>query len=212
MDELRKIRQKTEKNGQNDAVIISKADLDRIKDATTIKTKDQLIQEKRLLEEQKQAALIKSKMRKTKMQEMDAMRATKVKPNEFQKAEKNKAETLLSKAQKKLDNDMDDVKAMNQMVLYSKVVTIRDKQLEENKKLETEWIQEQKKLDLMMEIERLKVLKEEEEREVRKAAARKQGAQVIVDQIQERTIERMKEQEIRDKERLELLANIEKMK
>lgn len=67
---------------------------------------------------------------------------------------------------------MDDVKAMNQMVLYSKVVTIRDKQLEENKKLEQEWIQEQKKLDLMMEIERLKVLKEEEIREERKAAAR----------------------------------------
>lgn len=63
-----------------------------------------------------------------------------------------------------------------------------------------------------MEIERLKVLKEEEERETRKAAARKQGAQVIVDQIQERTIERMKEQEIRDKERLELLSNIQKMK
>ncbi len=60
---------------------------------------------------------------------------------------------------------MDDVKAMNQMVLYSKVVTIRDKQLEENKKLESEWIEEQKKLDLMMEIERLKVLKEEDERE-----------------------------------------------
>ena len=79
------------------------------------------------MEEQKEAALIKSKMRKTKMQQMDTLRATKVKPNEFQQAEKNKAETLLSKAQKKLDNDMDDVKAMNQMVLYSKVVTIRDK-------------------------------------------------------------------------------------
>jgi len=47
--------------------------------------------------------------------------------------EKNKAETLLSKAQKQLDNDMDDVKHMNQMVLYSKVVTIRDKQIQENK-------------------------------------------------------------------------------
>jgi hypothetical protein len=33
----------------------------------------------------------------------------------------------------------------------------------------------------MMEIERLKVLQEEEEREVRKAHARKQGAQVIID-------------------------------
>lgn len=100
---------------------------------------------------------------------------------------------------------MDDVKAMNQMVLYSKVVTIRDKQLEENKRLEQEWIDEQKKLDLMMEIERLKVLKEEEEREKRKAQARKKGAQVIVEQIQDRTIARMKEQEIRDKEKLELL-------
>ena len=98
------------------------------------------------------------------------------------------------------------------MVLYSKVVTIRDKQLEENKRLEQEWVEEQKKLDLMMEIERLKVLKEEEERESRKQAARKQGAQVIIDQIKDRTLERMKEQEIRDKERLQLLANIEKMK
>lgn len=40
----------------------------------------------------------------------------------------------------------------------------------------------------MMEIERLKVLQEEEEREKRKHDARKQGAKVIIDQIQERTI------------------------
>ena len=111
-----------------------------------------------------------------------------------------------------MDNELDDVKQMNQMVLYSKVVTIRDKQLDENKRLESEWIEEQKKLDLMMEIERLKVLQEEEEREVRKAHARKQGAQVIIDQIQERTILRMKEQELRDKEKIELQANIEKMR
>jgi hypothetical protein len=45
-------------------------------------------------------------------------------------------------------------------VLYSKVVTIRDKQLIESKGLEEEWLKEQKKLDLMMEIERLKDLQE----------------------------------------------------
>ena len=111
-----------------------------------------------------------------------------------------------------MDDDLDDVKHMNQMVLYSKVVTIRDKQLQENKRLEHEYLEEQKKLDLMMEIERLKVLKEEEEREIRKAEARKKGAQVIVDQIQERTQIRLKDQEIRDKERMELLCNLEKMR
>lgn len=173
MDELRAIRGKTEKNNQNDAVIISKNDLDRIKDATTIKTRDQLVQEKKLADQQKQAAMAKSMAKKKKMIEMDQQRAQKVKPSEHQKYEGKKNETLLSKAQKQLDNEMDDVKQMNQMVLYSKVVTIRDKQLNENKRLEAEWIEEQKKLDLMMEIERLKVLQEEEEREVRKAHARK---------------------------------------
>ena len=47
------------------------------------------------------------------MMEMDAQRATKVKPSEWQTGEKRKAETLLSKAQKKLDEDLDDVKHMN---------------------------------------------------------------------------------------------------
>lgn len=63
---------------------------------------------------------------------------------------------------------------MNQMMLYSQVVTIRDKQLEESKMLEQEYLDEQKKLDLMMEIERLKLIRREEEREkrVKEAAIR----------------------------------------
>ena len=80
-----------------------------------------------------------------------------------------------------LDEQLDDVKKMNQIVFYSKVVTVRDKQLIESKQLEQEYIEEQKKLDLMMEIERLKSLKVEEERTRKAAAARKQGAQVIID-------------------------------
>lgn len=76
---------------------------------------------------------------------------------------------MLNKAGQAADNQLDDVKHMNQMVLYSKVVTIRDKQLQENQRLEKEYVDEQKKLDLMMEIERLKLLKKEEEFEVKKA-------------------------------------------
>ena len=83
---------------------------------------------------------------------------------------------LLAKAQEQMDEEHDDVKHMNQMVMYSKIVTIRDKQLEESKCLEEEWIKEQKRLDLMMEIERLKSLQEMEERDVRRADARKKGA------------------------------------
>lgn len=91
-----------------------------------------------------------------------------------------------------MDEELDDVKHMNQMILYSKVVTIRDKQLQENKQLEQEWIEEQKKLDLLMEIERLKSLKVAEEREVVRQQQQRNGALVIIDQIQEREKERIR--------------------
>ncbi len=86
------------------------------------------------------------------------------------------------------------------MILYSKVVTIRDKQLQENKMLEGEWVEEQKKLDLLMEIERLKGLKVSEEREVVRQHAQRKGALVIIDQIQEREKERIRQRELLAKE------------
>jgi len=64
-----------------------------------------------------------------------------------------------------MDEDFDDVKHFNQMVLFSKVGTIRDRQIAENKMLEENWIAEQKRLDMMMDIERLKAIKAEHEKE-----------------------------------------------
>ena len=106
-----------------------------------------------------------SKARKTKMIGLDQIKSTKIPPTEIEIEQSKKADALLNKAQFMLDEEHDDVKHMNQMVLYSKVVTVRDKQLEENKQLEREWKEEQRKLDIIMEIERLKALKAEEERE-----------------------------------------------
>ena len=51
LDELRSIRKTTEKSGKADAVIISKDELARIKDATTVKTKEDVIAEKKAREE-----------------------------------------------------------------------------------------------------------------------------------------------------------------
>ena len=74
-----------------------------------------------------------------------------------------------------MDEQHDEVKGMNKALFYAKVVTVRDKQLEESKQLEQEYLEEQKKLDLMMEIERLKGLHAEEQREAKRAEARRVG-------------------------------------
>lgn len=70
------------------------------------------------------------------MLELDKERANKMPLSEQQILDKEKADGLLTKAQQIMDEDHDDVKHMNQMMLYSKVVTIRDRQLEEAKRLE----------------------------------------------------------------------------
>lgn len=55
---------------------------------------------------------------------------------------------------------MDDVKEMNKMVAYAKAVTIRDRQLEEQKQIWDEYKDQEKKKDLLMEVDRLKKLKQ----------------------------------------------------
>jgi len=54
---------------------------------------------------------------------------------------------------------------MNKMVMYAKCVTIRDKQLEQKKSLHESMKVQEKRKDLMMEVDRLKKIKYYEEQE-----------------------------------------------
>ena len=109
-----------------------------------------------------------------------------------------------------MDEELDDVKHMNHLMLQSKVITVRDVQIEENKKLEEEWLAEQKRLDIMMEIERLKGLKADREKEERKAIATKKAAMELVEQIRERDLIRQQQEEILEKEKKQMAINIQK--
>ena len=145
-NELRKIRNQTEKGLQKDAIILPKSELDRIRMASKIVTKDQEMQQKQIVNEQKEQQKIAHEARKKRMRHMDKERANKLPPSDFQTEDTAKKQGLLNNAQKELDEQKDDVKTMNQMVLYSKCVTIRDKQLEEQKRLEQEYVEENKRL------------------------------------------------------------------
>lgn len=52
---------------------------------------------------------------------------------------------------------------MNKMVAYAKAVTIRDRQLQEKQEIWDEHKTQEKKKDLIMEVERLKQIKHHEE-------------------------------------------------
>lgn len=64
-------------------------------------------------------------------------------------------------------------------MVYSKVVTVRDQQLIEKKGIESSKRREEERLDNIMEIERLKVIKYHDQREQSWAEDRKKGAVVL---------------------------------
>lgn len=64
----------------------------------------------------------------------------------------------------------------------------------------------------MMEIERLKSIKHREEIEHQRREAQKQGALVIIDQIKERELERINQQELLEREKQQMAEQIEKLK
>merc|ERR1712070_150484 len=116
--------------------------------------------------------------------------------SDFEKDERAQKNGVLEKAKRMLDEEMDDVKHMNQMMLYSKIVTIRDAQIQEKRYVQQEK-EEERELDMMMEIERLKGLKMYEEREKSRVDDQRKGAQVIIEQIKDRQAQRMREEEQR---------------
>lgn len=142
-DGARALRQKAEAAKPQEVSIISKTELDRIKAITKIQTKEEQEMQRTVMEEQKTMSLAASKARRQRITEHDFKRATdkaSIKVQEVPK--KDKVENMLTKALDKLDEDDDDVKGFNQLCLQAKVLDIRNKQLEENKQLERDWVQE----------------------------------------------------------------------
>ena len=87
-----------------------------------------------------------------------------------------------------------------QLILNAKCHAIRDAQLIEKVEIKKEQLEEEKRLDEMMEVERLNALKEYEEREKAAHFERLKGAQVLQQQITDREQSRLLDEEKKDQE------------
>ena len=91
-------------------------------------------------------------------------------------------------------------KFLQQLILNAKCHAIRDAQLIEKVDIKKEQLEEEKRLDEMMEVERRKALKEYEEREKAAHFERLKGAQVLQHQITDREQIRLLDEEKKDQE------------
>ena len=116
------------------------------------------------------------------------------------KEAKEKSQYLLEKAQEQMEEEEDEIKKLNELILNAKCHAIRDAQLIEKVEIKKEQLEEEKRLDELMENDRIRTLKEYEEREVRKREERLKGAEILKNQIEENKMTQLLDQNKKDLE------------
>lgn len=113
---------------------------------------------------------------------------------------KERSQYLLEKAQEQIEEEEDEIKKLNELILNAKCHAIRDAQLVEKVEIKKELLEEEKRLDEMMENDRLKALYEYESRENKKKEERLKGAEILKNQIQDNKMSNLLEQNKKDLE------------
>ena len=143
--------------------VLSVADYERIKQNAKLNSEDEEQNSMKILSQQRLSQLAKDKAHVNRLKEIDKKR-----PQYIIKGEKmnlSQGNSILVAAQRAKENALDASKEMNTILKCSKVATIRDLQREEHKRMEKDFRAKEAKLDLMMELERLKELRFQEEKE-----------------------------------------------
>ncbi|EFC44289.1 hypothetical protein NAEGRDRAFT_67854 [Naegleria gruberi] len=193
---------------QPDAVVISASEF------MTLKEKATPLEKQREAERKKREETLEAMERKERIRQLDREKKSKgdMKKSDLDVENEEKQLQLLEKAITQMDENIDEVKRMNSMALYSQCVTIRDKQLEEKQRIIYEKQEEDRRLDELMELERLKAIKMYEQREKKRQEDRRNGSLVIKEQMKEREKERLRELELKRQEQDAMLYHMQKMK
>ncbi len=109
-----------------------------------------------------------------------------------------------------VDQNDDAIKDLNILCKYAKIATIRDRQLNERKQMEDMYKKKEERLDLMMELERLKEIKFKEEKEKEIKKLNNERKKVLIDQILDNERVRIKKREMIEKEKIQMKLQIEK--
>mmetsp|Transcript_48018 Transcript_48018/g.153922 ORF Transcript_48018/g.153922 Transcript_48018/m.153922 type:complete len:524 (+) Transcript_48018:49-1620(+) len=212
MNKARSLAGKAPKEDVSDYVMLGTNDLARMKKPCSVLTPDEVRAIKKEMQEQKDKERAVANQRKKMMVELEEERKKNMPRTETEQIKAEEYNNTTQNATMLLEEELDDVKDMNRMMLYAKCVTIRDAQIEERRHIIKENEEEDQRLDLMMEVERIKALELYEMRERKRAEDRKAGAAVLQKQIEERAAERERLKEIQEQEARAMLREIERLK
>jgi hypothetical protein len=205
------------KNSMKKGITLDLSEFEKVKNLSAFLTDEELASRKVELNDAKNKTVTDAKTRRVctlfintqaKMEEYDQKRSSNAKLSELEQEARAKADYLLAKANMQLEEQEDDIKHLNELMLYAKCVAIRDIQVDEKTMIKQEKRKEEARLDHMMEADRVADLKRLAEREKVRIEGMKKGAGKIRIQIEERREAALLQQERRDQETKMILTQI----
>ena len=195
------------------AAVISAAELRRIQGSTRIITAAEIQKDKDELEAIHAVKHKAARARKDRMRALSAASKNKAKKSTMELEKEARKETIRQMADKTLDENLDLVKYLRGIGARAAAFTIRDQQLNERGAKEARQKAYEDRMDLLMEVDRLRDLKQREDADNLRRKKRVEDRKVITEQIDAIRRKRILEEEQREQESkamLELIAKYEK--
>jgi hypothetical protein len=194
----------------SNTAVINSADLDRMKRSTLILSTDQI----RDNEEQREAGLAvkraASNARKARMAQKAAESAQRAPKSDVELLAAAEQQAMLQAAGVQRDEQLDSVKMLNTLGARAAAFTIRQQQLKEKEEREVREREYDDRMNAMMELDRLKDLQKREHIEHSKLKQRLVDKEVLMQQIDGRRKQRLRDDELREVEKKAMLVQLRK--
>ncbi|XP_041064438.1 cilia- and flagella-associated protein 45 isoform X1 [Carcharodon carcharias] len=192
-------------------LIMSPDEFERIKQASHVISEEERESMRVARNGERMQAAEMAGERKSFMRTQELQRRKNEKLNEVEEAARDRALYLLEKANTLRLEQEDEIKQINETITDARCHAIRDAQILEKEQIEKEMLEEEKRLDKMMEVDRQKAIKMQDELErIRKENGLRAKAHII-QQIEEREQERMLQLEHKALQAMERVQAMEKM-
>ncbi|XP_056622682.1 cilia- and flagella-associated protein 45 [Triplophysa dalaica] len=199
------------KDPSGQSVILSAAEFKRIIAESYVASEDEKVAVQEAQRKAREDAMDAAEQRKAEMRQADLSRQKNQNLSELEAEARDRAQYLLERANSLRMEQEDEVKKLSELIRQVQCQVVRDAQIQEKQQNVSQWIDEEKRLDAMMEVERLRALETQEEIEDLRRQQRIQGKLCIVDQMQKRLEEKLLQEEVKEQEGQHMLENVERM-
>eukprot|EP01041_Mallomonas_annulata_P012378 gene12378-26035_t len=192
------------------AVVIGRYELEQIKNAAIIKTDAEIIAERERTLTIKEENERKARERKQRMIMLEEEAKKHTKKSDVELEEEAKRDVIRKMAQNKIQEDTQLNKMIQTLTARAAAFTIRDQQIADKRRLEEDEAEYEKRMDLIMELDRLKDLKRREDEDAQKRVKRVEARQVIMEQIDVRQRSKLLQAEAREQENVMMRSTMKK--